>query len=172
MVLTSLWMSIKGTGASAKCQQAPKVRNDDALLKRAPCFASMTPNLKIILKGSALVIEIGKASTAAALATCALFGWVCNPAAATVHIEGQVQAGGGPLANSTVTLWEANAGDPKQLAQTQTGSDGRFELGTDETPGADVSAASAHSRFWPKADALTRCPRGSFQGQSGHGMAP
>ena len=80
-----------------------------------------------------------KAYIGAILATCGLFGWACNPAAAAVHIQGQVQAGGGPLANSTVTLWAANAGDPKQLAQTQTGSDGRFELGTDETPGADIS---------------------------------
>ena len=47
--------------------------------------------------------------------------------------------GRGPLANSTVTLWQASAGDPKQLAQTQTGGDGRFELGADEAPGADVS---------------------------------
>jgi len=85
------------------------------------------------------VIEIGKASIAVVLAMCGLLAWTCNPAAAAVHIEGQVQAGGGPLADSTVTLWEANAGDPKQLAQTKTGSDGRFELGTDETPGADVS---------------------------------
>ena len=85
------------------------------------------------------MIETGKGSIAVVLATCGLLGWACNPAAAAVHIEGQVQAGGGPLANSTVTLWEANAGDPKQLAQTQTGSDGRFELGTDETPSADVS---------------------------------
>jgi hypothetical protein len=85
------------------------------------------------------VIEIGKAGIAVVLAMCGLLAWTCNPAAAAVHIEGQVQAGGGPLANSTVTLWEANAGDPKQLAQTKTGSDGRFELGTDETPGADVS---------------------------------
>ena len=83
--------------------------------------------------------ENGKAGIAVVLATCGLLGWACNPAAAAVHIQGQVQAGGGPLANSTVTLWEANAGDPKQLAQTQTGNDGRFELGTDETPGADVS---------------------------------
>ena len=85
------------------------------------------------------MIKTGKASIAVVLATCGLLGWACNPAAAAVHIEGQVQAGGGPLANSTVTLWEANAGDPKQLAQTQTGSDGRFELGADETPSADVS---------------------------------
>jgi hypothetical protein len=85
------------------------------------------------------VIETGKAGMAVVLATCGLLGWVYDPAAAAVHIEGQVQAGGGPLANSTVTLWEANAGDPKRLAQTQTSSDGRFQLGTDETPSADVS---------------------------------
>src|SRR5262249_44778074 len=55
-----------------------------------------------------------------------------------VRIEGQVQAGGGPLANSTVTLWAASAGEPKQLAQARTNNDGRFELGSQETLGADV----------------------------------
>jgi hypothetical protein len=57
---------------------------------------------------------------------------------APVRIEGQVQAGGGPLARSTVTLWAASAGEPKQLAQAKSGSDGRFELRTAETPGKDV----------------------------------
>jgi len=85
------------------------------------------------------MIEIGKASIAAVLATCGLFGWACNTAAADVRMEGQVQAGGAPLANSIVTLWAASAGEPRQLAQTQAGSDGRFELGTHETPSADVS---------------------------------
>ena len=85
------------------------------------------------------MIETGKASIAVVLATCGLLGWACNPAAADVRIEGQVQAGGGPLANSTVTLWAASAGEPKQLAQTQSGSDGRFELGTMKRLGADVS---------------------------------
>src|SRR6516225_5009107 len=55
-----------------------------------------------------------------------------------VRVEGQVQAGGGPLASSTVTLWAASAGDPKQLAQTKSGSDGRFELRTADAPGKDV----------------------------------
>jgi len=82
---------------------------------------------------------IKKAHIAATLLTGALLGSVYGPAAAAVHIEGHVQAGGGPISNSTVTLWEANAGDPKQLAQTQIGSDGHFQLGTDESPGADVS---------------------------------
>ena len=51
------------------------------------------------------MIETGNASIVVVLATCGLLSWACNPAAAAVHIEGQVQAGGGPLANSTVTLW-------------------------------------------------------------------
>ena len=55
-----------------------------------------------------------------------------------VRIEGQVQAGGGPLANSTVTLWAASAAEPRQLAQARTNSDGRFELGSQETLGAEV----------------------------------
>ena len=42
------------------------------------------------------------------------------------------------MASSTVTLWSASAGDPKQLAQTQTSSDGGFLLGTQETLGNDV----------------------------------
>jgi hypothetical protein len=85
------------------------------------------------------MIEIGKASIAAALATCGLFGWACNPAAADVRIEGQVQAGGAPLANSTVTLWAASAGEPRQLAQVKSGSDGHFQLLSEETAGTDVS---------------------------------
>jgi hypothetical protein len=43
-------------------------------------------------------------------------------------IKGQVLGGGAPIAKSTVTLWEASAGAPKQLAQTKTDGDGRFEV--------------------------------------------
>ena len=39
---------------------------------------------------------------------------------------------------STVTLWAAGAGQPRQLAQARTNSDGQFELGTQETLGADT----------------------------------
>jgi hypothetical protein len=56
---------------------------------------------------------------------------------AAVRIEGQVQVRGGPLANSTVTLWGGSTGEPRQLAQTRTGRDGRFQLGG-QTVGADV----------------------------------
>src|SRR5215472_18896090 len=60
-----------------------------------------------------------------------------GPAAAAVSIEGQVQAGGGPLASSNVTLWAASSGQPKQLAQAESGSDGRIELRSADTPGKD-----------------------------------
>ena len=85
------------------------------------------------------MIKIGKVSVAAALAMCGLFGWACNPAAADVRIEGQVQAGGAPLANSTVTLWAANASEPRQLAQTTSSDDGHFVLSTPEALGTEVS---------------------------------
>ena len=77
-----------------------------------------------------------KARILAILATCGVLGWACSPADAALRIDGRVRAGGGAVANSSVTLWAASSGDPKQLAQTQTGNDGSFELGTDETLGA------------------------------------
>ncbi len=61
-----------------------------------------------------------------------------GPSAAAVRISGLVQAGGGAVANSAVTLWAASAGEPKQLAQTTTNSDGRFELATQENTGTEV----------------------------------
>jgi hypothetical protein len=45
-------------------------------------------------------------------------------------IKGQVLGGGAPIAKSMVTLWQASADAPKQIAQTRTGDDGRFELST------------------------------------------
>jgi hypothetical protein len=53
-------------------------------------------------------------------------------------IRGQVLGGGAPIANSTVTLWEAGADAPKQLAQTKTNDDGRFEVRT-KGAGRDTS---------------------------------
>jgi hypothetical protein len=79
-----------------------------------------------------------KAQIATMLLSVGLLGWASGTAAAAVRVEGQVQAGGGPLANSTVTLWAASAGEPKQLAQARANNDGRFELGSQETLGADV----------------------------------
>src|SRR5271168_4375262 len=45
-------------------------------------------------------------------------------------IKGQVLGGGVPIANSTVTLWQASANAPRQVSHTKTGDDGRFELRT------------------------------------------
>ncbi len=56
-----------------------------------------------------------------------------------MNIQGQVQVGGSPLASSTVTLWAATTGEPRQLAQIKSGSDGSFVLSTPETLGASVS---------------------------------
>src|SRR5271166_4797849 len=49
-------------------------------------------------------------------------------------IKGQVLGGGAPIAKSTVTLWEASAGAPKQLAETKTDNEGRFELSSGGAP--------------------------------------
>ncbi len=43
-------------------------------------------------------------------------------------VKGQVLLGGAPVAKSTVTLWEASAGSPKQLGRAKTNADGRFEV--------------------------------------------
>jgi hypothetical protein len=82
--------------------------------------------------------KIDRTCIAAILATCGLLDIACSPVAAAVRIEGQAQVGSGALANSTVTLWATSAGEPRQLAQTRTRADGRFELRTPETPGSDV----------------------------------
>jgi hypothetical protein len=81
-------------------------------------------------------IKLGQIASTLTIAT--LLGATCSVALAAVQIEGQAQAGGGPLAGSTVTLWAASAGEPKQLTQTKSGSDGRFELRAADTPGKDV----------------------------------
>ena len=46
-------------------------------------------------------------------------GLSCAAADAAVRIDGQVQAGGGVVAGSTVTLWAGSAGDPKQTCADQ-----------------------------------------------------
>src|SRR5262252_2625975 len=85
------------------------------------------------------MLRIDKAQLMICLGLIAgLVSLASGPVAAAVHIEGQVQAGGGPLTNSTVTLWVANTADPRQLAQTRTNSDGRFQIDSQETVGADV----------------------------------
>src|SRR5215469_13010990 len=60
-----------------------------------------------------------------------------EPASAADRITGQVLGAGAPIAGSTVTLWAASAGAPKQLAQARTGADGRFSLTASRPPGGD-----------------------------------
>src|SRR5215510_2934211 len=84
------------------------------------------------------MFKIDRAQMATMLLAVGVLGCACVAATAAVRIEGPVQAGGGPLANSTVTLWGASAGEPRQLAQARTSSDGRFQLGSQETLGTDV----------------------------------
>ncbi len=53
-------------------------------------------------------------------------------------IKGQVLGGGAPIAQSTVTLWEASVDAPKQIAQTKTNDEGRFEVRTKGSHGNAV----------------------------------
>jgi hypothetical protein len=53
-------------------------------------------------------------------------------------IKGQVVLGGAPIAESTVTLWEASADAPKQLDQTKSGDDGHFEVHVNDAHGDRV----------------------------------
>ena len=69
--------------------------------------------------------------TVAVFAVSALL-WAATASADS--IEGQVLGAGAPIAKSTVTLWSASADAPKQLAQTQTGDDGRFTLSAEGSP--------------------------------------
>src|SRR5262249_61549841 len=57
---------------------------------------------------------------------------------AAAAIEGQVLGGGAPLENTTVTLWEGSTGEPKQLGQSKTDREGRFQLGAEQEPSADA----------------------------------
>ena len=60
-------------------------------------------------------------------------GFAGAPAFAAVHLDGQVQVGGGPVAQSTVTLWAASANAPTRLGQAKTGADGRFAISADRS---------------------------------------
>jgi hypothetical protein len=66
-------------------------------------------------------------------------------------VKGQVLGAGAPIANSTVTLWEASSGAPKQLAQAKTDVDGRFELRSAGTS-ADTSLYLIATGGEPKSD--------------------
>jgi hypothetical protein len=75
----------------------------------------------------------------AKLLTTTLFVGACGPASAAIGIEGQVQGGGAPIANATVTLWSASASAPSQLAEVKTDANGRFQISVDQSPSKDAS---------------------------------
>ena len=62
-------------------------------------------------------------------------------AAFAAPLDGQVLGAGAPIANSTVTLWQAGSGAPRQLAQARSGADGRFML---DAPDAPLSEGSLY----------------------------
>jgi hypothetical protein len=53
-------------------------------------------------------------------------------------IKGQVLGGGAPIAQSTVTMWAASSGAPRQLAQTKSDNDGRFTINGSGAPDSSL----------------------------------
>ena len=83
--------------------------------------------------------DSGFSAPVTALAFAFMTAVFAAPANAAESINGQVLGAGAPITNSTVTLWAASAGAPKQLAQVRTSADGRFAISAAEAPGNDSS---------------------------------
>src|SRR5262245_65130726 len=67
------------------------------------------------------------------------------PMSAADNINGQVVGAWAPIVGSTVTLWAEGASAPRQLAQTRTGSDGRFTLTADGQGAKDRKSTRLNS---------------------------
>jgi ethanolamine utilization protein EutQ (cupin superfamily) len=80
----------------------------------------------------------GTMSSLAVLAPLILSYAFAAPVSAAISLSGQVVGAGAPIAGSTVTLYAASAGAPKELAQTRSSADGRFTLNAAGTPGTDA----------------------------------
>jgi streptogramin lyase len=65
----------------------------------------------------------------------AALGLLSGVPALAAEIHGQAISAGAPIIDSAVTLWTAGTGAPQQLAQTRTGSDGRFVVNGDANGG-------------------------------------
>jgi hypothetical protein len=76
------------------------------------------------------------------LAALAFSGVFLASRAFAADIKGQVLGGGAPIAQSTVTLWAASAGAPKQLAQSKTDKDGKFAIHGTGAPDASLYLGS------------------------------
>jgi hypothetical protein len=73
--------------------------------------------------------------TLAALFVAAL---IVSDVASAADIKGQVLGGGAPIAQSTVSLMQASTGEPKQLGQTKTDSNGNFAIHGTGAPGSSL----------------------------------
>jgi hypothetical protein len=62
---------------------------------------------------------------------------LASSALAADHLSGRVLGAGGPIANSTVTLWDAGSNEPKKLAEAKTNDQGQFEIRSTAARGAD-----------------------------------
>src|SRR5277367_6324126 len=62
---------------------------------------------------------------------------LAGSALATDHLSGRFLGGGVPIANSTVTLWEASSNAPKKLAEAKTNVQGQFDLRSTTTRAGD-----------------------------------
>src|SRR5215475_14933335 len=79
-----------------------------------------------------------EAKAVCAAAILALVSAVFCTTAAAATIAGQVLGGGAPIANSTVTLFAASAGNPQRLGQARTGADGRFSITAPSVPSGSI----------------------------------
>src|SRR5271167_1786344 len=62
---------------------------------------------------------------------------LASSALAADHLSGRVLGAGGPIANSTVTLWEAGSNEPKKLAEAKTNDQGQFRIRSTAARGTD-----------------------------------
>ena len=73
----------------------------------------------------------------AALAAVAAF-LLADVRAFATEVVGHVQGAGSPIAGSTVTLYAASSGAPRELAQGKTDADGAFKLSAKPAPAESV----------------------------------
>lgn len=113
--------------------EGPEVMNTPLGFRRR---SRTTSEVEVLLKNrcSASVCSRRACSRLLVAALLTFTFQLATPAHAADIIEGQVLGAGAPIAKSTVTLWSASADAPKQLAQTQTGDDGRFTLSAEGSP--------------------------------------
>src|SRR5262245_41540088 len=89
-----------------------------------------------VIDNGCIVRRETKAMCAAAV--LALVSAVFCTTATAANIAGRVLGGGAPIANSTVTLFAASAGNPQRLGQARTGADGRFSINVPSVPSGSI----------------------------------